>query len=306
MSDVMDLVNEEGVVFDAAQWIGRGRTYKDVPIYVCDVLTDIRQIPDLVSKSCLPSPEVPILDFINLALPPQSSELITTQASAWFSNQPPQQNVIELLQSRSIPPKAILDKLDCLLGQAWFDGKVSILDPRYNDGSDALPLWAPTYWLKMAKIISIQTEWRRAKEWIQDQKQTLSGFPAPAAVFAAHPWNMPLHRDGSMTNHTLAQLLSNRWLSDDIMFLMVGHLRDRLQQDPVLNASTIIAPSLFYLVIENAAKMGNFDLPALRKVEDRVKERRGRFLWMGGFIGGNHEIALHIDFHLKELAYGAL
>ena len=77
MSDVMDLANEEGVVFDVAQWIGWGQTYKDVPIYVCDVLTGICQIPDLVSKSCLPSLEVPILDFINLPLPPQSSELTT-------------------------------------------------------------------------------------------------------------------------------------------------------------------------------------------------------------------------------------
>jgi len=38
------------------------------------------------------------------------------------------------------------------------------------------------------------------------------------------------------------------------MLLMVGHLQDQLQQDPVLDASTIIAPSLFYTVIEKVAR----------------------------------------------------
>jgi len=86
---------------------------------------------------------------------------------------------------------------------------------------------------------------------------------------------------------------------------MIGHLQDRLQQDPILDESTIIAPSLFYTIIEKAAWTNKFDLPALQRVENQVKYGMRWHLWMGGFVGGNHEIALQIDFEKKELAYGA-
>lgn len=306
MPNVLDVDKDAGLVFNATKWIGCGRTYKDVPIYVCEALTSIRKIPDAVIASCIPNPQVPIIEFINFPLPKQSSELITTRPMAWFSTDPPDENAIQLLLSRTIPPKAFLDKMDADMGQAWFDGNISIIDHRVNGGSDRLPMWAPTYWQKISKLISMQTDWKRAKSWVDTNAQKLSGFPTSDIIFAAQAWNSPLYRSSDLTTHTLAQLLADRWLSDDIMLLMVGHLQDRLQQNPVLDASTIIAPSLFYTVIEKAAKTNKFDFLALQRVEDQIKYGKRRHLWMGGFIGGNHEIALRIDFEKKELAYGVL
>jgi hypothetical protein len=306
MADVLDIDKEAGLVFDATRWIGCGQAYKDVPLYVCKAFTSTCKIPDDVMASYIPSPQVPIIEFINLPLPAQSSELITTRPAAWFSTDPPDKNATQLLLSRTIPPKAHLDKLEAEMGQAWFNGNISIIDHRFNSGRDRLPWWAPTYWQLISKIIRMQTDWKRAKGWIEANAKNIPSHPTPEVVLAAHPWNSPLHRNSCLTTHTLAQLLTDRWLNDDIMLLMIGHLQDRLQQDPVLNASTIIAPSLFYTVIEKAAQRNNFDLPALQRVENQVKYGTQHHLWLGGFIGGNHEIALQIDFEKKQLAYGVL
>lgn len=306
MPGALDMDKEAGLVFEVTKWIGCGRTYKDVPLYVCEALTSIRKIPDAIMASCIPSPQVPIIDFVNIPLPAQSSELVTTRPAAWFSTDPPDKNATHLLLSRTLPPKAHLDRMDAEMGQAWFNGNISIIDHRFNGGRDRLPWWAPTYWQLLSKIIRMQTEWKRAKGWVEANAEKIPGHPTPEVVFAAHPWNSPLHRNSDLTTHTLAQLLTDQWLNDDIMLLMIGHLQDRLQQDPVLDASTIIAPSLFYTVVERAARMDNFNLLALQRVENQVKYGMKRHLWLGGFIGGNHEIAVRIDFEKKELSYGVL
>ena len=68
--------------------------------------------------------------------------------------------------------------------------------------------------------------------------------------------------------------------------------------------STIITSLLFYAAIELAAKNNHFNLRALHEVEDLVKQKKRRFIWLAGFINGIHEIALKIDFEQKEISYG--
>jgi len=176
MPNVIDVDKEAGVVFDATKWIGCGRTYKDVPIYVCEALTSIRKIPHAVVASSIPSPQLPIIEFINFPLPAKSAELVTTQPTAWFSTDPPGQNATQLLLSRTIPPKAFLDKLGTKTGQAWFNGNISIIDHRVNGGGDRLPMWVPTYWQLISKIISMQTKWKRAKGWVETNAKNLPGY----------------------------------------------------------------------------------------------------------------------------------
>ena len=205
----IDLANEEGAVFDASQWIRCGRTYKDVPLYVCGALTTFRKIPEAVITTCIPRPDLRIIDFINLTLPRQSSELVTTQPGVWFSTDPPDEIATSSLASRTIPPKAFLDKLDSMMGQEMLNGSISIIDHRVNGGRGRDPVWALTYWQQMSKIISMQAQWKRAKEWIDSNALRLPGFPAPDIVFAAHAWNMPLLHNNGFTNLTLAQLFTH-------------------------------------------------------------------------------------------------
>lgn len=74
----------------------------------------------------------------------------------------------------------------------------------------------------------------------------------------------------------------------------------------MLAASTIIAPSLFYALIEKAAKTKHYNFKGLRVVEDLINGGKRRFLWMAALVNHNHEIALRIDFKTKQISYGML
>jgi hypothetical protein len=66
MADVILL--ESSVPFDAAEWIGVEKLYKDVPIEVSDACCDARTIPaDL--QATFPSRATPITEFLALRLP---------------------------------------------------------------------------------------------------------------------------------------------------------------------------------------------------------------------------------------------
>ncbi|KAJ7801270.1 hypothetical protein B0H14DRAFT_3489783 [Mycena olivaceomarginata] len=59
---------DSDVLFDAAEWIGVGKIYKDVPIEVSDACCDARKIPaDL--QATLPSTAMPVTEFLALLLP---------------------------------------------------------------------------------------------------------------------------------------------------------------------------------------------------------------------------------------------
>ena len=78
MHDIEDLDKEETTVFNPTQWIGCGRKFEDVPRYVCDVLNNLRKIPDKEYRIYIPRPDLPIQIFIDLELPKQSAKVFTT------------------------------------------------------------------------------------------------------------------------------------------------------------------------------------------------------------------------------------
>jgi hypothetical protein len=99
-----DILAEEALTFNPSLWIGCQKKYKDVPLHVCNVLTQLRQIPEAV-LSLLPSPDVPILDFISLELPHQSAELVMVKIDKCFSPDAPQMDVQAFLRTDQYPQK---------------------------------------------------------------------------------------------------------------------------------------------------------------------------------------------------------
>ena len=306
-----DILEEEALVFKPSLWIGRHKKYKDVPLHVCNALTHLRQIPHRFQSS-FPSPELPVLDFINLQLPIQSAELITTKIEHVFSFDAPQMDVQAFLR-RSIPPIAFIDKVEKEVGQAWFDGKVAIVDPRFSNSNNTLPFWALTYWRQMSKIIKAQHDWMDARAWIQTEV-TKSSISHPLLLehelLTTCGWNVPLPRTVTMvpgmTTHTLSQFLSNRWLDQEAMDLMISHLQKRLRQDGIRSKKVMIASCQFFSVLYDAAKTNRYSNEAifssLWNIEARVKEGL-RYLYIPVF-GNHHEIAAYVDFDLRKIGYG--
>jgi hypothetical protein len=69
---------------------------------------------------------------------------------------------------RSIPPTDFVMKVENRIGQAWFDGKNSFIDPRYTGGENRLPFWFPSYWRWMISMIQAQLDWKEADNWIME------------------------------------------------------------------------------------------------------------------------------------------
>ena len=167
----MDLEQPEKIKFNAEDWIGQGKTYKDVPIQVTLARTRLLTIPTEL-KSRLPSSEVPITEFINLSLPTQSASLNTFHMGQWFGHQElagescNPKKAYTLVMQRMVPSLATLDQLEGAFGQQWFDGAKSIHDPRYNQGRDHLPLWVLMLWRTLHNLIKRQQNWREAYQCV--------------------------------------------------------------------------------------------------------------------------------------------
>ena len=115
-------------------WIGTGKQYpkSNTPHEVRWAREDRLKIPELHLKH-LPAPNLPVVQFIEHELPPQSAEIITTKAQSWFHRDMPTSD-IKVLLKRPIPPATFLRDLEKEFGQAWFDG--AIVDHRFNNSME--------------------------------------------------------------------------------------------------------------------------------------------------------------------------
>ncbi|KAF8206014.1 hypothetical protein K438DRAFT_1963788 [Mycena galopus ATCC 62051] len=131
MADIILL--ESSVPFDAAEWIGVGKLYKDVPIEVSDACCDARKIPaDL--QATFPSRAIP--------------------TDHWFSFEPPNCDSIPTLWSNSIPALSLLRELENDYPQKWMNGAISVLDPLQK--SIRLPLFAVPFYREIHRLREAQ------------------------------------------------------------------------------------------------------------------------------------------------------
>jgi hypothetical protein len=307
---VHDIDEDIRTTFNREKWVKAGKKIQDVPLHVSSAHTQALAIP-AAFLSNLPDPSLPIIDFIQLDLPKESSAILTTRIDKWFSHDIPQNDVTQIA-SRMIPPRDDLLKLQQASQQAWLDGALSLTDPRFNQEKDRFPLWIITYWIKMSDIIRARLDWVRAREWIEDESQGTrfpDGFGTSTEIFGTIGWNVPLtHLGIPISSRNLCQLLSTRWLCDDIMELLIMDLQTRLRRDQTLASKVIIPPSQFYRLIEKTREKGYHadTLPrSLKTIEDLVKTKGRRFLYLAVFVGGNHEIAVYIDFLKRTFGWGA-
>jgi len=303
----MDLDEErDSSTFEPGKWIQRGLKYQTVPFHVINAHLHALNIPETAPP--LPCSSVPITEFLCLTLPIQSVNIITSKPDQWFSNGPPKEDM-SILLTHPIPNMEFLAQLKATAGQAWLDGATSVVDKRFDDSQDRLPLWVISYWIKLGAVVGTQAEWRRAKRWIEDNSRGPS-FPFKTLdnLFSLLGWDMSIQfLSRTITAKTLAPLLSTRWLSCDIMDLMINDLQSRLRQRPDLSSKVIIAPSDFYKVIEKATQTGYKDhhLPkSLQNVEAQVNDGGKHILYMGVFVGGNHEIVVYVDFENSTYGWG--
>ncbi|KAG6893799.1 hypothetical protein C0992_008598, partial [Termitomyces sp. T32_za158] len=301
--------------FHAEDWIACGKTFlaKELPL---SVLLAKQELLDILTKHLthFPSPNVNISDFTKISFPPYfKTEIILTKPKGWFSYDMPQTD-LECLTSRPIPPNEFLVKLEEALGQAWFDGARSIVDPRYNDGIDRLPFWILGFWKKMVAIIEKQDLWKRSCCWVEVELQKSKDeelakkLRDTRSVICDMEWDSQLkYQRGAVTKSHLCSFLSSAWLNDEHIDMMMEHIAQRVNTASQHATKVIVAPLSFAREIENLArqKITSFThqkTPLLCRYEARIKEGVKK-IYFPLNIQQQHWIAGFVDFEARTIGY---
>ncbi|KAJ7659817.1 hypothetical protein DFH06DRAFT_1326842 [Mycena polygramma] len=266
--------------FDPAVWIGKNKKFpaKDTKFEVHDALANVLKLPATFA-SPIPGPNLPIAAFLKLSFPAQSPALVLRKPDSWFSKDPPTTSV-DCLLNRPIPSSEFLADFEKVVGQAWLDGNTSILDPRYNDGRDRLPLGALTLWKELARVVDGQKIWRKSDGWLTSElgksgldREDREALMTAKSLLDTLGWDTKIR--GSWTTSTLAIILSGAWLSDDHIDMMMADLSARVAADPELAAEILIAPLAFSEAIKKGAGKATYtpqETPLLSRYEEHIKK----------------------------------
>ncbi|KAJ7760228.1 hypothetical protein DFH07DRAFT_939974 [Mycena maculata] len=200
--------------FDPAKWIGQNKVYRDLPTQVTAAkFTAAHTLPTVVIRQ-LPIPDIMVTEFLLVPLPNilENDAPFPKQPSSWFSPDPPNCEDTSVHSIKSIPPLALIRRLEEALPQAWLDGP-------YRSKS-----------LEIVTLRAAQDKWT----------ESLSRFPDTEKHFLNYvSWNSirPGAPDVQLDS---TRLLSDEWISSGIINEMMRDINTRISEDPVLSASTIV------------------------------------------------------------------
>ncbi|KAL0562918.1 hypothetical protein V5O48_019160, partial [Marasmius crinis-equi] len=272
-------------------------------------------IPDSL-KSLLPSPEIPVNDFIVLNLPEQSESLVSYPAPKWFCSEAPSSTldgalIFDIVSKKSIPPTNTLTTLRDAIGQEWLDGAKLVIDPRFKSRRP-LPLWVVTLWRMLADIKDKQETWKDAQHFVAmevSKRNVHPHYPTVESVLGDVPWNGEVQSGTFMfPTHRFSQLLRPDQLCDDITQAMTAVLQEQCKGDDGSHRGNMIAASRFYSAIQVAVERNRLGdgkkLPQLLKaVEDATSRNPKLKLWFP-VLYRSHEIVVCVDFGKNVVIYG--
>ncbi len=298
------------------EWCNRGLRYPkdDTPEVVRNTERLIRRIP-LPWTHLLPSPKLPIAQLLDFTLPSQSAAMVVTPTTFEFSHELPIDN-LGSCSTRPIPSRQYLEKLESNFGQAWFDGKKSIVDNRYK--ASRLPVQALSVWKEMAIVSRKRNTWREAEEFLtsRERKQLYSGAVSEALqLFHDLHWGGFVQVLGANAPlETLTILLSEEWLVSEVVDMLCTHLQSRVRRNRDLAHTTVVAPSyITQAICDTYALPLDTSLSRSRSLQsyesyfrcsDGPHPNPSTHLYSVVSIGNSHWVAVMIDFTEKTLSYG--
>ena len=238
--------------FDLEEWTRlHGKIYpsSNTPAQISRKQWFLMKIP-AEHAATIPQPSMPIAQLISSTTLPSLS--VTTSLSSEFSFDPPIL-LINNLSALCLPPLAHTESMLASFGQAWFDGKHSVVDPTNN--KLRLPFWILQYWLRMGHAVTAKTRWEEAQKWLlthQDLVHPMAGVVRDAIdSFKTLGWDVPLwHKGSNLQSLNLVEFLSTRMIRGDLVDVMIESIVQRIRLNPDLHEQVSVEDLLRMTPVE--------------------------------------------------------
>jgi hypothetical protein len=169
MTGSIDISDE--ILFDEAEWVGKGRQWptqaKDVPLGLADFREANLNLPESVASKVRKIDALSAEHLLKYPLPKRSHQLAFKPVNSCFRAELPndvQNKHIDTFLDRPIPQLSFIEQALEGVGQALLDGKQSFEDPHYP--GSRLPLWVLRWWSKMWKVTESREVWKRGYDWL--------------------------------------------------------------------------------------------------------------------------------------------
>ena len=221
---------------------------------------------------------------------------------------------ISWLEDWPIPPAPYIQQLEEALGQQWFDGACSFVDLCFK-GNELLPFWVLTWWRRMTAVIHTKGQWHAADKWawLAVGLQGKSALDPDTVIKIDHArvllgvlgWNSHVSVLGANTSTVqFSRLVSEEWLDDNLVDMMMYHLAARAHCDPQIAGSVIIDTLAFPTALLVGAATEDFTSHILKSHVTSVHTSGRKQLFFPFHHGNNHWLAFMIDFANRKVWYG--
>ncbi|KAF5334602.1 hypothetical protein D9611_012013 [Ephemerocybe angulata] len=225
-------------------WIGKGKTYKDVPDDIADAVTARVTLSSTGLEHLLPSVVgCTIQQLVSHELPKRShATTIFNPRSRYHPNQPTTTlSVLLKCSDWCIPPQATLDGLRDVSGQAILDGCNSI---KVWDMKDAIyaPLSVIGLWAFLLVASTSQAKWKLALQWLNSAAVDTSLKERAISAMGRVQWQGKLPAISDWLDVSRApEFLSNSYLSTSHVNAMLYLVRERVSRTSAISSTTLIS-----------------------------------------------------------------
>ncbi|KAK0244877.1 hypothetical protein EDD85DRAFT_785245 [Armillaria nabsnona] len=205
-------------------------------------------------RPLIPPEDLSVLALLALqaGLPPQDeAAVIPTMELDWSYDAPDTEgNLLEdTLSTIVVPSLKTLTRLHESFGQAWFDGKQSLMDRCTGGPPRRYPMWMKEYFYSMWQVCRISLLWSQSLAWLEQEVLTEEESCAKHEVYTLLEktkrwWGCIPGFGDDVYLEFLADILGDKALYTSVVDVMSALLSLRLH-DSTPNSHTLIATTTF-------------------------------------------------------------
>jgi hypothetical protein len=277
------------------------------------------EIPLNILDVILPKKDISVLDFLNFSLPgiARESPNLVLQPQTFFSTQTVTTTDPRKIQQIPLPPISILEHLL----QATERQNAQSIVCQHVPGLTGLhfPLWIVTYWDEAARTWTVKNTWilaeaemelqMKEKNQTEEAKDLITRVSNALAIIS---WSATVQGFlGAVSVECLATYMTKDWLTDEhenqMLHLLGRELERSSEGEGIYIADTFFVPSLIrtYKIPDRVNQYGTAsNCNWLRKKGQEFGTGALDKLATIANVGGNHWVAVVIDFRLSQILYG--